>query len=277
MSVLAGQVPSPTPSVALTIAGTDSGGGAGIAADLRTFAAHGVMGTFAVTAVTAQNTLGVVAVQAMDEAMVAAQIDAVLSDLHPRAAKSGMLATPSIVKVVASKAHDCSLPPLVVDPVLVASSGDPLFEGPSVQDCYRDLISAAAVVTPNLPEAALLVGWPVEGLAGMEQAARELHDLGPGLVVVKGGHGEGKEAMDVVYDGNAITVLSAPFVATRNVHGTGCSFAAAIAANLALGHDALTAAVRAKGYVHRAIELAASWELGGGHGPIDHFGTAPST
>lgn len=263
-----------TPPVALTIAGSDSGGGAGIAADLRTFAAHRVHGTLAITVVTAQNTLGVSAVRVMDEAMVAAQIDAVVSDLHPKAAKSGILATPEIVKVVTSKVHDGTLPPLVVDPVLVGSAGDPLFEGTAVKDSYRELIAGAAVVTPNLPEAALLVGWPINDLAAMEQAAREVHRLGAGLVVVKGGRRLGDEAIDVAYDGRAITHLSAPFVMTRNVHGTGCSFAAAIAANLALGHDALAAAIRAKDYVHRAIELAAAWDLGGGHGPIDHFGAA---
>ncbi len=266
-----------TPPVALTIAGSDSGGGAGVAADLRTFAAHRVHGTLAITVVTAQNTLGVSAVRVMDEAMVAAQIDAVVSDLHPKGAKTGILTTPEIVKVVTSKVHEGSLPPLVVDPVLVGSAGDPLFEGTAVKDSYLELIAGAAVVTPNLPEAALLVGWPINDVGAMEQAARELHALGAGLVVVKGGRRVGEEAIDVAYDGRTITHLSAPFVVTRNVHGTGCSFAAAIAANIALGHDVLTAAIRAKDYVHRAIVLAASWDLGGGHGPIDHIGAAPAS
>jgi len=264
-----------TPPVALTIAGTDSGGGAGIAADLRTFAAHGVMGTFAVTAVTAQNTTGVQAVQTLPAAMVVAQIDSVLSDLRPAAAKTGMLATADIVKAVTAKIHDGSLPPLVVDPVLVASSGDPLFEGEAVRDAYLELVRAATVVTPNLPEAALLVGRPLRSLEDMEKAARSLHWLGPALVVVKGGHLRlDDEAVDVAFDGRSVTLLRAPWVATRNVHGTGCSFAAAIAANLARGEEPLRAALFAKAYVHRAIELAAGWELGGGHGPIDHFGAA---
>jgi hydroxymethylpyrimidine/phosphomethylpyrimidine kinase len=267
-----------SPTVALTIAGTDSGGGAGIAADLRTFAAHGVMGTLAVTAVTAQNTLGVYGVQTITAAMVIAQIEAVMSDLRPAAAKTGMLATADIVKAVAAKLHDGGLPPLVVDPVLVASSGDRLFEGDDVQDAYLDLVAGAAVVTPNLPEACLLVGQPLESLAAMEDAARHLQSLGPTLVVVKGGHLRvGDESVDVAYDGRAVTLLRAPWVATRNVHGTGCSFAAAIAANMALGLDPLQAALAAKTYVHRAIELAVSWHVGAGHGPIDHFGASRLT
>jgi hydroxymethylpyrimidine/phosphomethylpyrimidine kinase len=269
-----------TPPVALTIAGTDSGGGAGIAADLRTFAVHGVMGTLAVTAVTAQNTVGVQGVQTLPAALVIAQIESVMSDLHPAAAKTGMLATPEIVKSVTAKVHDGSdgsFPPLVVDPVLVASSGDPLFEGHAVRDAYLELVAVATVVTPNLPEASLLVGRLLDSLDAMEEAARQLQALGPALVIVKGGHLRlDHEAVDVAFDGHAVTLLRAPWLETRNVHGTGCSFSAAIAANLALGHDPLQAAIAAKAFVHRAIELAAGWELGAGHGPIDHFGAGRS-
>lgn len=267
-------VARPTPAVALSIAGTDSGGGAGIAADLRTFAAHGVFGTFAVTAVTAQNTKAVRSVHVMESALVARQIEAVTEDLEPKAAKTGMLATPEIVGVVVDAVRAGRLGLLVVDPVLVASSGDPLFVGTGTQEAYLELASVAAVITPNLPEASLLVGREVADLDEMERAARELHALGPSLVVVKGGHRPGAEAVDVVFDGHAITHLRAPWVETRNVHGTGCSFSAAIAARLALGHDPLEAAVEAKAYVHRAIELAAGWQLGSGHGPIDHLGAA---
>jgi len=259
--------------VALTIAGTDSGGGAGIAADLRTFAAHGVMGTLAVTAVTAQNTLGVQSVQAIPAAMVVAQIDSVLSDLKPSAAKTGMLATTEIVKAITSKLYDGLLPPLVVDPVLVASSGDQLFEGDGVRDAYLELVGGATVVTPNIPEASILVGRSIDSVESMEAAARDLQSLGPALVVVKGGHlRQGDEAVDVAFDGRASTLLRSAWIVSRNVHGTGCSFSAAIAANLAIGIDPLAAAVAAKAYVHRAIELAVTWELGAGHGPIDHFG-----
>ncbi|MHB8245391.1 MAG: bifunctional hydroxymethylpyrimidine kinase/phosphomethylpyrimidine kinase [Acidimicrobiales bacterium] len=258
----------------MTIAGSDSGGGAGIAADLRTFAAHGVFGTLAITAVTAQNTLGVQVVRVMDADLVASQIDSVVADLVPMATKTGMLANPSIVSLVAEKARRGELPNLVVDPVLVASSGDPLFERSGTAEAYRALAAVATVMTPNLPEASLLIGKPIDGLAAMEEAARELHDLGDCLVVVKGGHLPGNEAVDVAYDGRSISHLSAPWVKTRNVHGTGCSYSAAITANLALGLDALEAAMAAKQYVHRAISLAARWELGQGHGPIDHIGAA---
>lgn len=264
----------PTPPVALTIAGTDSGGGAGVAADLRTFAALGVFGTLAVTAVTAQNTLGVDRVELVEPAAVEAQLDSVTRDLAPAGAKSGMLATPGTVALVAKWARAGQLPPLVVDPVLVASSGAPLFEGEGTREAYRELASTAAVLTPNLPEASLLVGRPLADLEAMEQAARELHALGAGLVVVKGGHLEGDEAVDVVYDGLSLSRLPAPRVRSRNVHGTGCTFSAAIAAYIALGHDPMEAVLRAKSYVHRAIELAAGWRLGSGHGPVDHLGGA---
>lgn len=263
-----------TPTVALTVAGTDSGGGAGIAADLRTFAAHGVFGTLAVTAVTAQNTKGVEAVSVLEPGLVAAQIEAVLADLSPGAAKTGMLATPEIVAVVAAKAASGELPPLVVDPVLVASSGDPLFAGSGTREAYMELVAAAAVLTPNLPEASLLLDEEVSSLEEMEAAARELQSLGAGLVIVKGGHNPGEEAVDVVFDGAAVSYLRAAWVESRNVHGTGCSFSAAIAANLARGLDPLSAAQAAKEYVHRAITLAANWDLGSGHGPIDHIGAA---
>ncbi|MGH9303400.1 MAG: bifunctional hydroxymethylpyrimidine kinase/phosphomethylpyrimidine kinase [Acidimicrobiales bacterium] len=265
---------STTPPVGLTIAGSDSGGGAGIAADLRTFAAHGVFGTLAVTAVTAQDTRRVRAVQAVSAEMVAAQIEAVCEDLSPKAAKTGMLASAEIVKTVTARAAGGALPPLVIDPVLVASSGDPLFEGGDVQDAYRDLLSLSCVVTPNLFEASLLVGREIKDLPSMEEAARELHGLGARLVIVKGGHLKGKEAIDVAFDGRAVTLLRAPWVETPNVHGTGCSFSAAICAELALGREPLEAALRAKAYVHRAISLAARWRLGAGHGPIDHLGAA---
>jgi hydroxymethylpyrimidine/phosphomethylpyrimidine kinase len=264
----------PTPPVALSIAGTDSGGGAGIAADLRTFASHGVFGTLAVTAVTAQNTKGVEAVSVLSADIVAAQIESVVADLGPAAAKTGMLASPEIVAMVTEKVRNGDLPPLVVDPVLVASSGDPLFEGQGTKAAYCTLASVATVLTPNLPEASLLLGRSIESLAEMEQAAHDLHELGAGLVVVKGGHAPGKEAVDVVYDGASVAHLRAPWVETRNVHGTGCSFSAAICANLAKGLPAFSAVQAAKEYVFRAISLAAGWELGVGHGPIDHFGAA---
>ena len=267
---------SATPPVALTVAGTDSGGGAGIAADLRTFAAHGVFGALVVTAVTAQDTERVHRIATSDPDMVAAQLGAVLGDLDVRAAKTGMLASVEIVAVLARFGAEGRLPPLVVDPVLVASSGDPLFTGEDVAGAYRGLLAHCAVATPNLPEAALLTGRPVADLADMEAAARELHLFGPSVVVVKGGHRPGAEAVDVAFDGRAVTLLRAPWVATRNVHGTGCTFSAAIAANLALGASPIEATLAAKAFVSRAIAGSAEWSLGRGHGPIDQLGAATS-
>jgi hydroxymethylpyrimidine/phosphomethylpyrimidine kinase len=198
---------SSTPKVALTIAGSDSGGGAGLAADLRTFCALGVFGTLVVTAVTAQNTLGVRDFFAISPAMVAAQLDAVLSDMDVRAAKTGMLATSGIVKLLAARGAAGELPPLVIDPVLVSSSGKAMFPDDDVAGAYRSLFAHAAVVTPNLPEAALLTGRELGDLAAMETAARELHALGPQLVIVKGGRRRDAEAVDVAYDGRCVTLL----------------------------------------------------------------------
>ncbi len=206
--------PGPSPKIALTIAGTDSGAGAGIAADLRTFAALGVFGTLVVTAVTAQNTLGVREFLGMPPALVEAQLDALAGGLAAGAAKTGMLGSPEVVKLLAGRAAAGQLPPLVVDPVLVSSSGRPMFAGEDVAGAYRDLFSCAAVITPNLPEAALLTGRPISDLEAMEEAARELHDLGPGLVIVKGGRRRDTEAVDVAFDGHSVTLLRAPWIDT---------------------------------------------------------------
>ena len=260
------------PTVALTIAATDSGAGAGIAADLRTFGALGVFGTLVVTAVTAQNTLGVRKFLAMTTAMVEAQLDALLDDIPVRAAKTGMLATSANVKLLTSRSAAGDLPPLVVDPVLVASSGRALFPDEDLVGAYRELFAYAAVVTPNLPEAVLLTGHSVTDLETAEKAARELQALGPGLVIVKGGRRRGREAVDVAFDGRCVTLLRAPWIDTPNVHGTGCTFSAAIAANLALGLEPLEAALVAKEFVTRAIHGSARWRLGAGHGPLDQFG-----
>ncbi len=263
---------SPTPKVALTVAGTDPAGGAGVAADLRTFAASGVFGTFVVTAVTAQNTLGVKKLLPIPPEMVEAQLDAVLEDMAVRAVKTGMLAAPPVVELVAGRAHAGRLPMLVVDPVLVGSSGRPIFPGGEIVPAYRDLFASAVVITPNLPEAALLVGREIADLKEMEEAARELHGLGPGLVVVKGGRRRDAEAVDVAYDGRSVTLLRARWVDTSNVHGTGCTFSAAIAANLALGLEPLEAALLAKEFVTRAIKGSSKWHLGAGRGPLDQLG-----
>ena len=264
-----------TPIVVLSIAGSDSGGGAGLQADLRTFGALGVFGTTAVTAVTAQHTAAVVGVVAIEPAFVVAQIEAVVSDLHPAAAKTGMLALPETVLAVADLAERGLLPTLVVDPVLVSSTGHALMSEGGVDAYRRRLLPRAAVATPNLREAALLTGRQPADLATIErmiEAAEELLALGSGAVVVKGGHFAGEGSPDVFVDGGEPVILTSARVATGNDHGTGCSLSAAIAAGLAGGAEPLEAVRAAKGFVHRALTGAAGWRLGAGHGPIDHFG-----
>jgi hydroxymethylpyrimidine/phosphomethylpyrimidine kinase len=260
-----------TPPSALTIGGTDSGGGAGIAADLRTFAAHGVHGTLAVAAVTAQDTVGVRRVEVLAPSFLVAQVETVVADLGPVATKTGFLGSPGNAAAVSRLADSGLLPGLVVDPVLVSSSGDPLFEGAGMTEAYLALVARATVVTPNLPEAELLVGHALDSLEDVERAARALAGLGPSLVYVKGGRRRGSFAVDVVFDGFAITRLSEPFVETPNVHGTGDTLSAAITAGLALGEDPLEAAIHAKGFVQAALARSASWRLGEGHGPIDQL------
>jgi hydroxymethylpyrimidine kinase/phosphomethylpyrimidine kinase len=268
-----------TPAVALTVAGSDSGGGAGIQADLLTFAAHRVHGTCAVTAVTAQHTGGVTATVALEPAMVLAQVEAVVTDLRPAAAKTGMLANPAIVAAVAGLAAAGALPNLVVDPVLVSTSGHPLMGDGGIGAYRALLLPRATVATPNLREAAALTGRRFSDLATVEamaEVAEELRALGTGTVVVKGGHfvqaGGRDGSPDVVAGPDGTTVLWADRLATGNDHGTGCSLSAAIAANLALGQPVLAAVEAAKAYVGRALAGAAGWKLGAGHGPIDHFG-----
>jgi hydroxymethylpyrimidine/phosphomethylpyrimidine kinase len=273
-----------TPRIALTIAGSDSGGGAGVQADLKTFAAHGLHGTSAITAVTAQHTTAVLGVVVMEPAFVISQIEAVRADLPPLAVKTGMLATQATVAAVAELAAAGALPNLVVDPVLVSSSGQLLMEDGGLR-AYRELLLAHAVVaTPNLREAAVLTGRQVTDLTttdAMMEAAEEIRALGAATVVVKGGHlGRSGSTVspDVVAGVGGPLVLEALRVATRNDHGTGCSLSAAIAANLALGADPISAIRAAKDFVHRALLGAAAWDLGAGHGPIDHFAwsTGPS-
>jgi hydroxymethylpyrimidine/phosphomethylpyrimidine kinase len=254
--------------VVLTVAGSDSGGGAGIQADLRTFAAHGVHGTSAITAVTAQNSLAVLDWVALDPRMVVAQMEAVASDMPVAAAKTGMLATAAIVSAVAAAIERLRLPLVVVDPVMVAKSGDRLLDR-DAETAYRErLLPLATVVTPNLPEAESLLGRPVRTLAEMREAARALHAMGPRAVVVKGGHLEG-DAVDVFWDGERMEDLSAPRIATKNTHGTGCTYSAAIAARLALGDSLLDAVRGAKAYLTEAIRR--SYSVGRGHGPVDHL------
>jgi hydroxymethylpyrimidine/phosphomethylpyrimidine kinase len=273
------------PPVALTIAGSDSGAGAGIQADLKAMAALGVLATTAITTVTAQNTAAVTGVHPLPTAFVEQQITTVLADLPVAAVKTGMLGTAEVVELVAQLAGAGVLPNLVVDPVMVSSSGHPLLEDGGVEAYRRHLLPHALVATPNLWEAAILSRLDrrdLTGADGMEAAARAIHGLGVRWVVVKGGHLRGvepsddtappSEVPDVLFDGTDVTVLAADRVATTNTHGTGCSLSAAIAARLAGGADVPTAVRDAKALVHRALVGAAGWRLGGGHGPIDHFG-----
>jgi hydroxymethylpyrimidine/phosphomethylpyrimidine kinase len=256
--------------IALTIAGSDSGGGAGIQADLKTFHRFGVFGTSVITAVTAQNTLGVAAWAALDPALIRAQIDAVAADLRPAAVKSGMLADAAVVRVVASALRDHRLGPYVLDPVMVATSGDLLLEESAVGAIARELVPLADLVTPNLDETEILVGGPVRDVAAMERAARTLVDrLGARAALVKGGHLSGSTTVDVLFDGERIAHFSHERIQTTSTHGTGCTLSSAITAQLALGsplHDAVSTALD---YVHRAIATAPG--LGAGHGPLNHF------
>ncbi len=265
-----------TPPVALTIAGVDSGGGAGVAADLATFGALGVHGTLVVTALTAQDTTKVHGALVVETDFVALQLDAVLGDFDVAAAKTGMLASSRIIEALADRARAGELPPLVVDPVMVATSGSTLVEGNAV-GALRRLIAHAQIVTPNLAEAEALVGRPVRTVAEMKDAARALVDLGARLAVVKGGHLAQSRALDVCDNGTSVVVLEAERVATRNVHGTGCTLSAAIAANLALGVAPVESVRRAKAFVTDALSRSASWSLGHGPGPIAHVGSPRSS
>jgi hydroxymethylpyrimidine/phosphomethylpyrimidine kinase len=262
------------PPVAMTIAGSDSGGGAGIQADLKTFAALGVFGTSAITALTAQNTIGVCAVQVVPAVFVMAQAEAVLDDLPVAAVKTGMLATAENVHAVAALAAAGRLPRLVVDPVMVASSGDRLLE-PAAERLYvSELLPHATVLTPNLWEAEVFLGQPIRTLADQREAAVALAELGPSAVVVKGGHVVADtpgEAVDVLWHDGALSELRATRVDTANNHGCGCSVASAITAHLARGEPVDSAVELAKAFTWRAVTGGARWALGAGHGPLDHF------
>ena len=253
---------------ALTIAGSDSGGGAGIQADLKTFAAHGVFGTSAITAITAQNTRGVTAVHVLPVAMVRSQIDAVVTDLAPAATKIGMLATAEIIAEVARAIDAHALTQVVLDPVMVAKGGSRLL-APDAVDRMTMLLSRCALVTPNLAEAEVLTGFEVRDRASMERAARALVESGAGAALIKGGHLEGGEVIDILWTGREAHVFEAPRIETRHTHGTGCTLSSAIAARLALGDELREAVEGGIAYVRRAIETAPG--LGSGHGPLNHF------
>ena len=252
--------------VALTIAGSDSGGGAGIQADLKTFAALGVHGTSAITAVTAQNTLGVSDYAELPLGIIRAQIDNVADDLAPTAAKTGMLASPEIIAVVAGAIQDHGIARLVVDPVMVAKGGAKLLQEDAVEALRVRLIPLATVITPNLPEAEVLLGRRIAGRDERERAARDLVGLGCRAAVLKGGHAD-DDADDVVWDGRTLRWLQGTRIDTRNTHGSGCTFSAAIAAHLARGSQIEDALLEAKAFVTGAIRD--SLDIGHGHGPVN--------
>lgn len=252
--------------VALTIAGSDSGGGAGIQADLKTFAAMGVHGTSAITAITAQNTVTVTEIFELPAAIVVAQIEAVVSDIGVAAAKTGMLASSEIIEAVAAAIRTHGIRNLVVDPVMVAKGGAKLLRDEAIDTLRSRLLPLAALVTPNLPEAEEILGRTIRTIAERRQAARDLVALGPRAAVVKGGHA-GDDVTDVYWDGSEMVELPGIRVATANTHGSGCVFSAAIAAGLAKGLDPLTAVRHAKEFISGAIEH--SLEIGQGHGPVN--------
>jgi hydroxymethylpyrimidine/phosphomethylpyrimidine kinase len=253
---------------ALTIAGSDSGGGAGIQADLKTFMAHGVYGASVITAITAQNTVGVRAVALLDPALVAEQIAAVLDDIGADAVKTGMLGSAAIIEAVAATLQHYRVERLVVDPVMVAKSGDRLLAEDAVDALRTVLLPLALVITPNLPEASVLLGRPVEQEQDMADAARDLHALGPRYVVLKGGHLPG-DAVDLLYDGARMVELRAKRIPTRHTHGTGCTYASAIAALLARGLPVEAAVREARDYLLGAIARAEA--IGAGRSPVQHL------
>jgi hydroxymethylpyrimidine/phosphomethylpyrimidine kinase len=260
--------------IALSIAGSDSGGGAGIQADLKTFQAFGVFGTTAITALTAQNTRGVSAVHAIPAAMVLAQFEAVVSDLRPSACTTGMLATAELVEVVAAAIERAALPNYVLDPVMVATTGARLLDGAAEGAIMERLLPLCALVTPNLDEAAVMAGRPVRDEVTMREVAREFVERGAGAALIKGGHLEGDDVVDILFDGHEFHSWRRPKLDTAHTHGTGCTLAAAITAGLAHGRPLLGAIDAALDYVHRAILEAPG--LGSGHGPLNHFVAAAS-
>lgn len=260
----------PTKPVALTLATSDSGGGAGIQADIKAMEAQGVFATSVLAAITAQNTRAVTAVHELPPDVVAAQIDAVAEDFPIEAAKTGMLFSSPLIETVVAGIEKHGLFPLVVDPVMVSKSGHKLLQDRAVDTVRRVLIPLATVVTPNAHEASVLADLPLRTRDDAREAARRIYALGPQAVLVKGGHIEVEdEAVDLLFDGDRFQTFSAPRIDTANTHGTGCTYASAIAANLAKGIPLAAAIGRAKQYVTEAIRHALS--LGHGHGPTNHF------
>lgn len=258
---------------ALTIAGSDSGGGAGIQADLKTFSALGCYGTSVLTALTAQNTVGVTVIHPVPTDFIAAQIDAVLDDIGADAVKIGMLHSPEVIETVAQRLMHHQATTVVVDPVMVATSGDKLLQDDAVRSLQQTLLPLATVITPNLPEASILLEWEVEDESKMEAACRELAQLGPRAVLLKGGHLSGDTSVDMLHISGTEQFLrfDSSRIQTENTHGTGCTLSSAIASFMAKGADLPDAVAQAKTYITGAITGGATYNLGKGHGPVHHF------
>ncbi len=254
---------------ALTIAGSDSGGGAGIQADLKTFTVLGVYGMSAITSITVQNTIGVYSLFDIPPKLVYDQIKVVVEDIGVDACKTGMLSNEETIKVVAKAIKEFRLEKFVLDPVMKAKSGDPLLKESAKDVLIKELIPLALVITPNIPEAEELCGFKISGLEDMEKACRKIYSLGCSAVVLKGGHLEGDEAIDIFYDGRGFEYLIGKKVITKNTHGTGCTFSSAITSYLAKGFSLKDAVKKAKEFVQGAIEH--SLPLGKGHGPLNHL------
>jgi hydroxymethylpyrimidine/phosphomethylpyrimidine kinase len=254
---------------ALTIAGSDSGGGAGVQADLKTFSAFGVYGMSVITSVTAQNTVKVHGIAGLEPQFIGLQFEAVLTDIGIDGVKTGMLYDAGIVQTVAYKLRQNSIPHVVVDPVMVAKGGDQLLEVSAVEIFKREMIPVSTLVTPNIPEAELLAGIPIRTEEDIQDAAIKIMDMGGRAVLIKGGHFQGNHAVDILFDGTTFTKFASERINSRNTHGTGCTYSAAILSNLIQGHSMIEAVRISKSFITEAIRYAFS--LGKGHGPLNHF------
>ena len=257
----------------LTIAGSDSGGGAGIQADLKTFAAIGCYGTSVITALTAQNTLGVTAIHALPPSFAIEQMAAVFTDIGADAVKIGMLYSAELIEAISEALNKYRARNIVLDPVMFAQSGDKLLQDDAIQAIKDHLMPVADVVTPNLPEAEVLLGQKIEGFEDMQRAARSLAQFGSRSVLIKGGHLEGSISTDLLYltEEDRFVILEAERIASTNNHGTGCTLSSAIAAYMSKGNDIENAADKAKTFINHAIRAGAAYKIGHGHGPVHHF------